>query len=67
MWRSILLGKLTVSILASFIVGGFCIMQPRNVDLSVMESARWTGLGVFFLVLGVAQVVVVFLLFKKKK
>ena len=67
MWRSILLGKLGISILASFVVGGICVTRPRRVELDFAESSRWTGLGIFFLILGVAQIAVIYLLTKKPK
>ena len=67
MLRSLLLGKLTISILASFVVGGICITRPSRVELTVAESARWTGLGIFFLVLGVAQIALIYFLMKKQR
>ena len=67
MWRTILLGKMSVSILASFVVGGICITQPSRAELGIAASARWTGLGIFFLTLGVAQIAVIYFLMKRKK
>jgi len=67
MWRAILLGKLAVSILASFVVGGICASQPWRNDYTFIQSAKWIGLGAFFLILAIAQIVVVYLLLKKKK
>lgn len=67
MWRSILLGKMSVSILASFIVGWICITHPSRHEFSIGESARWIGAGLFFLFLGFAQIVVIYLLMKRKK
>ena len=66
MWRTILLGKLAISILASIVVGALCVSRPWRVDLTVVESAQWMGIGIFFLVLAVGQVAVVFLLTRKK-
>ena len=67
MWRAILLGKLSVSILASIIVGVICVTRPSRVELELIESWRWTGLGVFFLVLASAQIAAIYFLMKKKK
>lgn len=67
MWRAILLGKLSVSILASLVVGGICISRPwRVAELTLSQSAQWIGVGSFFLLLGILQIVVVFLLTRKK-
>jgi undecaprenyl pyrophosphate phosphatase UppP len=67
MLRSLLLGKLAISIIASFIVGWICITRPSKVELEFAESAQWTGLGIFFMVLGLAQIVVIYFLTKKKR
>ncbi|MFT5300372.1 MAG: hypothetical protein ACI87E_000254 [Mariniblastus sp.] len=66
MWRTLLLGKLTISILASLAVGGLCLAHPYQTELGFAAATRWTGLGVFFLLLSVAQVLAVVLLFRKK-
>ncbi len=65
MLRILLLGKLTVSILASFVVGGICVSRPSRVELPVAESTRWTALGIFFLALGVVQIGVIYYLLRK--
>lgn len=67
MWRTILLGKLSISILASFAVGGVCLTQPWRNDYTLIESTRWIGVGVFFILLAIAQIVVTIILTKKKK
>lgn len=67
MWRTILLGKLSISILASFIVGGVCISQPWREQYTIVESTSWIAVGVFFLVLAIAQIAVTFFLMKKRK
>ena len=68
MWRAILLGKMSVFILASFVVGGICVTQPlRHEEYSMVESARWIGVGIFFLILAFAQIAAIYLMMKKKK
>jgi hypothetical protein len=67
MWRTILLGKLSISILASLVVGGFCLTQPWRHEYTFAESTSWIGIGIFFLVLGIAQIAVTVLLTKTKK
>ena len=67
MWRTILLSKLAISILASLTVGGFCLTQPWRHEYPIVESTWWIGIGIFFLVLAVAQIAAAFLLTKKKK
>lgn len=68
MWRAILLGKMSVFILASFVVGGICVTQPsRHEEYGLVESARWVGAGIFFLTLGFAQIAVIYFLMKRKK
>jgi len=66
MWRALLLGKLTVSILASFIVGVICVSQPWRHEYSMMASARWIGTGAFLLVLSAVQIWVIYFLMKKR-
>ncbi len=65
MFRNILLGKLGVSILASLAVGGFCVSQPWRQQYTLIESGSWIGVGLFFLVLAVAQVAAVYLMTKR--
>ena len=67
MWRSLLLGKLALSIVVSLLVGGYGIWCSRQPDLSSTEYSSWLGVGVFFLLLGVAQIVMVPMMFRKKK
>jgi hypothetical protein len=67
MWRALLLGKLSVSILASLVVGGICIARPWRVEeLTFRQSAQWIGIGSFFVLLGILQIAVVYLLTRKK-
>lgn len=66
MWRTLLLGKLSISILASFVVGGICVTQPSRHAYGMTESARWIGVGIFFLTLGAAQVAVIIFLMNRK-
>lgn len=67
MWRTILLGKLAVSILASVFVGGYCIQHARTENFDMVESLQWWAIGIFFLLLAVVQVGVVVLLNRKPK
>jgi hypothetical protein len=68
MWQSILLGKLSVSTIASLVIGCFCVSRPwYREGMSFNESSSWIGIGVFFLVLALAQVVMVYFMFRKKK
>jgi len=67
MLRTLLLGKLTVSIAASLIVGTICVTRPSRIELPIAESARWVALGIFFLILGVAQIAVIYYLTKKPR
>jgi hypothetical protein len=66
MWRTILLGKLSISILASAIVGAICVTQPGRGEYSAGQISQWIGLGVFFILLSIVQVVVIYFLFRKK-
>ncbi len=65
MWRTILLGKLGVSILASLIVGGVCLSQPSRHEYTVLQASSWIGVGIFFLLLGIAQIVAIYLMTRK--
>ena len=65
MWRTVLLGKLGISILASLVAGGICVSVPWRRDLEMTESYQWFWIGVFFLVLAVCQVAVIFVLTRK--
>ena len=67
MWRALLLGKLSISILASLVVGGICFARPWRVEeLTYGQSAQWIGIGSFFFLLGLLQIAVIFLLTRKK-
>jgi hypothetical protein len=67
MWRSLLLGKLAISIVISLLIGGYAIWSTRQPDLSTSEYSSWMGVGIFFLVLGLVQLAMVPLMFRKKK
>ena len=67
MFRSLLLGKLAISVVLSLLMGGYGIYLSRGSDLTTTEYASWLGLGIFFLVLGAAQMVMVFLMLRKRK
>lgn|GEM_PF-1488143 len=66
MWRTLLTGKLTISILASCFVGYLCLMHPAKHEVEASATARWYALGVFFFVLAIAQVTAVVLISKRK-
>lgn len=67
MWRTILLGKMAISILASIAVGVVCIMHSQNAEFTFGQAAKWIGIGTFFCLLAIVQVAVVFLLSRKKQ
>jgi hypothetical protein len=41
-------------------------MHPEKHEIAASGAARWYAMGIFFLVLSVAQVAAVFLLLKRK-
>lgn len=67
MWRTILLGKLSVSILATLLVGVICVTQPWRVNYPLSQSSKWVAVGVFFLGLGIFQIAAVYLMTKRLK
>ena len=67
MWRSLLLGKLAISIAVSLLVGGYSIWSLQNRDYSEGEYTSWLSVGVFFLVLATVQIVMIVFMFRKKK
>ncbi len=67
MWRSIVLGKLIISIIASIIIGSICINASRQADETLASSTQWMLLGLFFFGLAISFSTVIFLLFRKKK
>lgn len=67
MWRSLLLGKLAISIVVSLLVGGFCIWSLQKPDMGRAEYSSWLGVGIFFLVLATVQIAMVAMMFRKKK
>ncbi len=62
MLRKFLLGKMSVSILASLLVGAICLSQPCRNSYEFPESARWIGIGIFFLLLGLVLIVAMVLM-----
>lgn len=67
MWRSLLLGKLSVAILASLAVGAICISRPWRIPGPLNESLGWFVTGAFFLLLGLGLVLAIFFMFRKPK
>ena len=67
MWRTILLGKLGISILASLIVGFVCVSQPWRAEYTIGQASSWIGVGIFFLVLSICQILAVYLMTKRPK
>lgn len=66
-WRAILLGKLSLGIIASLIVGGICVSLPwRQPGMTLVKQVRWIGVGVFFLALGIALILTIWALFRRK-
>jgi len=67
MWRTIVLGKLIISIIASIIIGFICIVSARQPDQTIAASTQWWLLGFFFLGLAISFATVMYLLFYRKK
>lgn len=67
MWRSLLLGKLAISIAVSLLVGGYSIWILQSSDLTRGEFYSWLSVGIFFLALAVVQLLMIAFLFRKKK
>lgn len=67
MWRSLLLGKIAISIVVSFLIGGYCIWSLQKPDLGRSEFSSWLGVGIFFLLLAGVQIAMVAMMFRKKK
>lgn len=66
MWRTILLGKMAISIIASIVVGVVCIQRAGKEDFTLTQTTQWMSIGVFFCVLAIAQVGVIYFLQKKR-
>ena len=66
MWRTLLLGKLAVSITASLVVGGYCLYLSQDQQHDMQEMFRWVGIGSFFILLSGAQAGVIWMLFRKR-
>lgn len=67
MWRSLLLGKLAISISVSLLIGGYSLYRIQGSDLSSSEFYSWLAVGIFFLVLAFVQIGLGAMLFRKKK
>jgi hypothetical protein len=67
MWRTILLGKLGVSIVASLVVGGVCISQPWRKSYTFLQSSSWVGVGAFFFLLALAQITAIYFMTRKPR
>jgi heme/copper-type cytochrome/quinol oxidase subunit 2 len=67
MWRSLLLGKLAISIVVSLLIGGYSIWRLQQPDFPSEEYYSWLSVGVFFLVLAAVQLVMIAVMFRKKK
>jgi hypothetical protein len=67
MWRSLLLGKLAISIVISLVIGGYSIWSLQKPDFPRDEYYSWLSVGVFFLILAALQLVMVAIMFRKKK
>lgn len=67
MWRSLLLGKLAVSIAASLAASVYCLWLARGANITFTQSAQWAGIGLFFGFVGLLQMTAVFFLSKRKK
>ena len=67
MWRSIVLGKLVISIVASIVIGVICFGLSRDPGGGMVESGQWLLLSIFFFALAISFAAVIFLLFYRKK
>ena len=67
MWRTILLGKLGISIVATFVVGVACASRPWRAELTGVETMQWIGIGAFFILLGLLQIATIYLLMRPSK
>jgi hypothetical protein len=67
MWRSLLLGKLAISIAASLLVGGYSFWLLKNPDISTAEYTSWMSVGIFFFLLAFVQAIMILMMFRKKK
>ncbi len=67
MFRSIVLGKLAISIIASLIVSGICFRISRGAEKTVTEAGQWMLLSLFFFGLAVCFGATIFLLHWRKK
>jgi hypothetical protein len=67
MWRSLLLGKLAISIVVSLLIGGYSIWNLQQPDFPSDEYYSWLSVGVFFLILAAVQLLMVAVMFRKKK
>ena len=67
MWRSFLLGKISVVTIASLIVGVICFSHPWRIPEPLPESIRWIATGAFFLGLSAGLLLTIFILVRKPK
>lgn len=67
MFRSLLLGKLAISISVSLLIGGYGIWQLQQAQIEGSEYFSWLGVAVFFLALAIVQAVMIVFMFRKKK
>ena len=65
MWRNLLLGKMSVAILASLVTGAICISLPWRRATPWTESLGWLGTGVFFLLLAIGMTASIFFMMRK--
>jgi hypothetical protein len=67
MWRSLLLGKISISVAISSIIGAYGFWQLSTGKIPEEEYSSWLGVACFFSALAAVQLVLVVLMFRKKK
>ena len=70
MWRSLLLGKLAISIVLTLALSGYSFYRVGGDSANSMttsEYASWLGVGCFFLVLGLIQIGMIAVMFRKRR
>ncbi len=70
MWRSILLGKLSISIVLSLALSGYSLYHVSGSSAATMttsEYSGWIGVGAFFFLLGFLQLGMLAVMFRKRR
>jgi len=70
MWRSILLAKLAISIVLTLGLGGYSLYYATSSSgdaMTTSEYISWLGVAAFFLLLGVIQIGMIAVMFRKRR